>query len=572
MAIKAINELTEPNEMSYNGVEFFNFRNYRLTGEFVYDEAGWAVTHTRYKLEVSFTDFGDDEADMAAIASILRTKLNEPGRQLIITAVGLGDLVVNSAPEDDDDPVSATTYDVEWGPKPHVISITPIGGVQAIEVVWECEFSVNECAELESSQSGDRPLLALNYKANYRIANGLTTRTCTGYALIPLTRAGGLSDVINTVDSFWDRFTVPTPYGFKRQDIVKDISADRRRLDFTFVDTQLPNEPYPPQCIDASGELSIGNEFAMNFETWKAELEASYEVAPGRSKSFAAAAFYALLLDVQGRLVIDIEDDSQGSFVMLERIAARNVLYTNKAAFAATFKVVGCLKSLLGAGTLWQPVNSNYTLWAASIADVWSNRGTSRLQPALAGAIIDLCNPITTAVAAIDNSVAITAAPADFGDSLVPEIPPDSGWIAFDSKLITARSQNIDLHNILESYDPSSESAPGDDAMAMPAVKNASNPEIQTNGGPTDIVVFVGKAMRAKYPPIVPRLTGISVGGGATLQVVESKRFIDGPHVIGCYLGAKVSTVRWAIAYLVQGYVNQIPDQPRPIGCCDDAT
>jgi hypothetical protein len=121
---------------------------------------------------------------------------------------------------------------------------------------------------------------------------------------------------------------------------------------------------------------------------------------------------------------------------------------------------------------------------------------------------------------------------------------------------------------VLSSYD-SAQEVESTDAVALPSVpETAAKPELQTNGGPTDLVILVGKAMRVQHQPVVPKLTGLDTGNGI-LKVREWKRYVDGPEVIGCQFGGKVSIVRWAIAYLVDGYIKGIPEQHRPTDCCN---
>jgi hypothetical protein len=556
---------SDQGRLSYNGIEFNVFRHFELSSEAVYDEAGWAVTHLRYTLSVVATIFADDESGMATLSASYREALNEPGRQLIIKGQGLGDIVVNAGGGG----VEPTHYDVEWGPKPNVTKWNMVGGLQAAEVEWTCSFSISECAPEGSfdAQGDPRPLLALNYIANYRTVKGLTTRTISGYAQIPMTRAAGSPSVSASVDDFWDDFSIAVPPGFDRAENDHTLSSNRTRMDFGFVDVQLSGEPYPPNCVYAEAEYTLGNRIPKNFETWQGSLEATFEVAPGKAKAEAAKAYYGILLQTLSNLNAAAQAKDSKAFVMLDRIVARNSLFTRRASFSATFMATGCLESVLGPGGLWAPVGTNYQQWATSMGEVWGNRGTAQLRHT-SGAIISLCQPTTMATAGLDSGSGLSLTSQNFEGVIEPNIPPDGGYIAYDCHLVAVRDHNIAGNAPLAAFVPP-KSLDGKPMQGIPAA--TPKPEIQVNGPPTDHVLLVGKSMRAKYQPEIPRLIGIETDGG-TLSVYEKGAMIEGPRVVGCYLGAKVYYVKWAILYKVYGYVTSIPDQPRPMGCCDDAT
>lgn len=566
MTITAIKDLSDAahGTVSYNGRSFNSFRHHKLESEDIWDEAGRTIVEVQYTLTVATTVFADTEAAMSTLMAGLRADLNEPGQRLVIDAVGLGTIIVD--PQYAGVGTAPTHEETNWGPKPQVLAMNPVGGVRAIEIVWRCAFRISDCNPMLANQLQTRPLLACNYSIGYRTNKGLTTRNISGYLAIPQSRAAAGGHVAYSADQSWDGIVIRVPFGFERVENDRVISPDRNRLDFSITDRQLEGSALPPGIVEAEGQYSVGNSIAKSFESWNGTLEASFTVSPGVAKSAAAAAFYNILVQKLGELNSAVREHDSKAFTIIDKITARSGLFSQKAAFSASFIAQGCLQDILGPGGLWTPVEgTDYTQWATSMANVWGNRGTAGLRHVPSqDAIIDVCNPVAGISAGNDANV-LTSVLGNFSGSIVPDIPADGGWIGYENRLVAYRAQSGIVATVLASFLPTAPLITTGVAMPSGVDQSTAKPVVQYSGAPQDKILMLGKALRIGNLPDVPRLVNV-----AGTPVTELKAVIDGPKVVSCFMNLKIYSVRWAILYHVDGYLNQIPSQPRKNDCCDD--
>jgi len=239
--------------ISYNGFEFSGSGStpptYTIEAEPIYDEAERSITHVRYLLDITTIVYGQSESESATQIEQLRQQLSRPGRKLTIADIGFGDTTVESG---------SSHPDIAWGAKPRVLRLEPIGGMLAWQLHWQCEFQISETS---SSGSTSGNWLAFNFSHQYDIdAEGFTSRRVTGYVTLPQSRlADGKPNLVRDIDRVRDRLLVLVPDGFRRVQSKWTESADKSRLDFTIVDEQLRDTPYPSGIVDAKVKYEIKN-------------------------------------------------------------------------------------------------------------------------------------------------------------------------------------------------------------------------------------------------------------------------------------------------------------------------
>jgi len=141
------------------------------------DDANRTVVYHRYTVNVKgvIADPSGTETEMTAGVRALLTK---QGQTLVVWNKGC-DLYVNSSSP------YGFINDVCFGPKPRIISWTPIGASRAAEIEWECEACIAYCLA-PKYYSG---VMAFNYTVTYSLDyRGLTTRNIAGYFEIAMTR------------------------------------------------------------------------------------------------------------------------------------------------------------------------------------------------------------------------------------------------------------------------------------------------------------------------------------------------------------------------------------------------
>lgn len=273
----------------YNGYEFpVTVEPPRITIEPVYDSAGRVVVACRFTFNIStivfpYTDFG--EANTNTQMALLRVKLSEPAKELRVIGTGFSDFTVNTP--------GGRVWDMEWGPKPKVVSLRQVGDNQA----WKLDWQVTACVPEECPESTHwslKRIMEWCYSVQWDVdEQGLTTRTVTGHVMIPLTREPGnplaLPDHADRLrEAVKD---INTPEGFRRIPGPTTLSEDRRRLDFTITDKQFESIWSPPPGVTViTGSHSMNNYQAKNWLQWLHSVNVT--ITMGRDQSKADSWFH----------------------------------------------------------------------------------------------------------------------------------------------------------------------------------------------------------------------------------------------------------------------------------------
>jgi hypothetical protein len=370
--------------LSYNGYPFNAASRVRLSATFAYDEAERTVVGTTYTLRAT-TYVAETILGAGADAEILslRQALSHPGGVLVYNG-GVGGFSINAG----------GTTDVRYGPKPRILRLDPIANKACYELEWEVEVTIPDCAN--AAFTG---ISAFNYEVQYSIRGdtGLSVRTYSGYWEIAATRSG--RRVPDTADAYRERICqIALPPGFRRLSQDYHLSKDKRRMDFTIVDEQMPGG-LPPGCVDADGEQSAETMTMAGAASNPAvqfghTLSCRYRLQPGQRLSSAYEAFYALYVD-RVRLA-----QSAGGAVRLSSFRVSRGVYGNdrQVAFRFSYITTSSIERIIVDNGLFRPVpGTNWQQWAASVPLVLHQRGPAQLRH-LAGEdlIVDLCGRAST--------------------------------------------------------------------------------------------------------------------------------------------------------------------------------
>jgi hypothetical protein len=538
--------------ISYNGHTFSGLRGSKLKTDPQWDDYRRYIKATLFTLEVAaYQNYTDVAAANAGVLA-LRRKLARSAGSLTITGLGLGDITVNPG-----------SRDVEWGPRCGAVAFEPVGAT--VHVTFTLTWMVADAAVL--LEGG---IVQFGHEVEWSFdESDIQTRTVMGFLEVSANRNGSTGDATFTpADALRNQILCEVPVGFKRTSRRFKQSGDMRRLDFTFVDTQLEAEPPPENCVKADIDFEYEN-VPPGFAQWKATLSGSIELPARVAPIKAAEAFMRIYLDKQRKMRAAVAGKG---FVLPTRIRFGRTLGSRVSSFAAAWTVTGCLDDLLAKGGIWEPLDGlTWTKWAASmVGKTWANRGSGGLFfNRTDGAIVSLVDnqslPKMGTGAGVNTGFVRNTGTGLFSTA---DVPADLSWIWFENTLEAQRSHNAVTHVPSVPYVPAVVESGGLQGkvgvkMAQP-VYSPKTEITQYMAPPTDLVLMTGKALRVDHLPAIPRLASM---GGKPVQ--EMKVRIDGPKPVACFFGKTVFSARWAILYrVVGGYNTENEAQENPALCC----
>jgi hypothetical protein len=516
--------------LSYFGFTFDPLYRSRVACNPKRDEAGRTITDWEVTIEVdAFVTSGASGADRAdATLTLMQQQLKTDGGELHYDAKGFGTtFTVNKAD-------GTGVRDVAWGPKPKLLSFHPLGENNAAMVTWAVTTRVPFCPAA-ASYAG-KPM-AVNYAVDVTKDNdGYRTIAITGYLEIPMTYpTPGSFTLPDTADNYKSQIQPAIPPGFKRQASTR-LSYDKRRLDFTFVDTEIPVGGVPIGCTSATGQASVRSS-GMNSTRWTGTISASYVVPKRKPKSTAWLQFLAL---IQDRLRTA---KSSGGSLIFDGLSINEGLYENKQqSFELNYTLFTKLATILNASGMWRPVpNTDFNAWSTSIQDVRDITGPNGWQvPAGQDAIINLCGGSVATMRTVVPGNQLTA-----NVPLVPSafysVNPFTSWLRYQCALEVKLRTNILRHkplntNVLTAVQPDP------NGPAFPALYTVSD-LFQKRSSPSFEATLRGFAVRAGYAIPVPGLS--SVGGAPAIIDTQDVR----PRFIGALGGIPLVYVSWIMKY-----------------------
>ena len=315
---------TSVGNVSYNGFTFPAARKASANVEAIYDTTGRSIKYHKITIEldtvivqgmqidgatlssdiptvVSTNPLADTDVDLESI----RQRLLQPGQALLFDLQGFGTVAVNSTHANNLD-------DRNYGPKPSVLSWTPLGSNKACNIVWAIETWVYDCGLTNSLlDNKDEDFFEIEWSIN---ESGLATRTIKGeftYAAsrIPLSGSKTASNQFdsNLFDAERERKDLHKRYlsleGFHRT-IQTGYSPDKRTVSYTIIDTEINSpEPYFPGMVEIDADYSIGGQLKNGgFGMWEVGLDVSLTRAPNTDKFRSYYVFTVILASFVDRI------------------------------------------------------------------------------------------------------------------------------------------------------------------------------------------------------------------------------------------------------------------------------
>jgi hypothetical protein len=396
----------------YNGFMFPGAITARINTVPVYDTTGRYVKYRQHTVTVEFIIYPGVDAAVTkdpiflnnytpifptTISTVnsgymeLRRRLTEPGQPLSIQGLGFGtDIVVASS-------------DVNFGPRPSLLSWEPLGGPKGVRVVWECSFAVTECTT-PTAVRGDIGELSFDVEWSIDVM-GLTTRTVTGFADIRVARVGNI--ISNHADQIRDQLRPPAiPINFGREHQNYHLSADRRRLAFTIVDREHPSDnPLSPGCVrmDVIETVSTSLSKSAAGNIWTFQIDGTITVAKGMPRWFAWVAFIGI---VKSRREIakqfatvnksgepDFKSTTKSNILTTAALSLTEEIYGRSMSFSWVWWMFCDVGSIIDASGFWQAIpGQSWELWQASMAEAWHPRGAAGLKHQGPDYVISFCD------------------------------------------------------------------------------------------------------------------------------------------------------------------------------------
>ena len=514
--------------LSYNGYTFDGTAKIKVAAHKVRDEAERTVIGVRYEITVEAVIAGSGSGTSDVNMAAVHAALSQDGQHLVFANKGFGSSVSINGP--------SGFRDIEWGPKTEVLYWEPMGSSQACAIVWTVTTTIPECSLANTSG-----IMAMNYEIDYQVdIHGDTTRTITGYLQIAVTRT-----IVKSIPDVADRYRVnvapQAPLGYERTQDWK-TSKNKSRLDFTIVDTQIPSpNPYPPNVTAIDGTHSVSWSRA-NRGGMKHRNILEMTVRPQRGVS-GGQAWLIFLTILRQRLQASSYANRK---VFIDEVSVQENIFGFPCEFRVGWRLIGKLKDIITDNGLWQPIGTDWQLWAASLTGTQFNiRGSSGLilQPNN-DAIVDLCGYSFTNTNDGGQVIQIPAPPPP--SPIKNETPtPSESWLYYRAQLIPITSTPLVRHSVLQT--PPTDSAPGDinatGGFSLPYSSSATADVIQKRGKDRIWVRFVGQARRAGFK--IPRPKLLTIGGAAATE----KHGVFSMRKIGDYLGVPVYAAQWDITY-----------------------
>ena len=565
--------------IKYNGVQFgggdaaFTMMppTYALQGEYVYDEAGRAVTHVKYLLRLSTTVFESDEHTLSLNSDALRQRLAEPGKQLELKGIGIG---WNSR-----DP-----RDLVWGVKPRYVSMVPVGGNLAWQWNWAVEFNVSECSSLTASPF---TFMAFNYSTvwNYT-TEGKAIRTIKGYVTLPQPREYKTPDKVTKVaDDLREKITVAVPPGFQRVGWNIAENADKQRLDFTYTDREFDDEVYPPGITLASGSFRMDTTGA-GMATGRATLNLSLTTAPHVPKQLAGMVAMQMALAHQDHMVGTADEENDRKMTIIpDGMSWSRQLWSRQSQFAFTWKLRGCVGDFIMQSGVWVPApgGDDYDAWKTSMDRLWVARGTAGLRSLPSNdLIIHVCRAVTTADIGHTPAVDVKEDLPEQFEWPCPDITEENSWLRYDVDARVERTRPLTQHRLAADGAPQDDDPPPtepddvepDDPTKLPGgdrtIPEGEEHETEFSGHGYTRVLLQFTGVRIKYKPVPPVLDRI---GDQTASPADEA--MTNQKLVGCLLGCPVYMLQSSQWYIVSGNVNEITNEDRGnmkdrSQCCED--
>lgn len=566
----------------YNGYLFpTETKTRKVGGRFVYDQAQRTVAYVKYNFELESQILFNDLNTIEIEATVLRKLLSEPGKGFAYAGRGFGMPMVgigNPLPQppiiaggpnpgppglyvniDRDWPIK----DVNWGPKPRVLDLTTRVGDRHGDLTWAVEVSIPEC--FTALYRDD--MMEFNYEADFKFDYaGYATVTWSGYLTIPLSRIDQDNNgrILNQAASkFVNNFTFGAPgLRFRREQTSWKLSPSKTRLDFSYVDTQIP-KPLPQGAVIVDATHQINNPKRLNYSLWHGTITATYEMVNSSNgvlayQHFVTMVFKRLTFERNKLLALGF----QAFPIPTHFSASEPEMYgRKKATFTCNYMVPFAnpdkndpnkpqfdkvFRWYLGSLFTRDPALKFDTWRDSMVGEAWAPTGNlfaqdgvgTTFDPAKAkDLIVDLCELSSPGIPVIEGTGEETTTTFTLGDIDWQQPTREGSWLAYHNTLVVEPDSGVIEHRPLPKkktkpvtpnpdlsigqefgggsvapdpvqslgepidWNPGTADEVDSDADAQPTV-------FQRRMGRRDEIVVVGWALRAGYPIQVPIFPG----------------------------------------------------------------
>lgn len=378
---------------SYNGISFVSLYKSKVEVKPVKDSAGRALVAREYSIDVTGRIATPADVSTDTTLAAMRIALEQPAGQLVYIDKGFGPLSVN---------VPGGVKDAAYGPWPDVLGWEPIGNDQGCLVRWRCTTTV-PCEE-SPSQKG---VIEYCWTENWDVdQDGYTTRTIEGHVTIQATRDSVNSRTISdNADAYREQITPDLPLGFRRTESFK-LSEDKRTLDFSFTDEQIP-QPLPAAVSTAEVRHKV---------SWRrgekgtppraiASLSGTLTLPAQANKSLLWDQIMLIIASRWPVGALGVQANKDWLY-LIDSIDVDDEVFGRGTSFSATALVLGLKAKLFGplpflaASNLWAAIpGTNFVQWKQSLFQK-SGSGKPFAPRGMAGmrfqnsddAIVDLCS------------------------------------------------------------------------------------------------------------------------------------------------------------------------------------
>jgi len=535
--------------LAYNGVTFDVLTKSEVSGTPVLDDAQRVTAYVRYTITVTARlTAGGGAVD--GQFELWRKALQTVGGTLTYSGKGFGSTFVVGV---------GNIKDVAFGPIPTLLSFTPIGNLCAL-VEWTVTTCVAEC--VGATAPFGSALLAFNFSAEYNIDDqGLTTRSISGYAEIPMNYIGA-----DSADLRREKFVPPLLPGFRRQSQRFVTRPDKRRCDFSIIDTELP-VPLLPGTTHITADHSVKGGLDRGFAVIDCNFSVSITMPISSVGKGRADVYDKFMLIVGPRLTgakkaalpaVGLLAAVAGTTAMTKSLMVREEIFTRTTHFNFDYSIIGTtISNFLKTSGIWSPVaGADADAWTASLKTLLGPRGTAGLKLLASddAVTISLCTSGTPPVLA-GKPKKQPIPTVKIGNAPIPadKVPPDASWLYYSNEVRILEDDKIVAHKPLQGV-------PGIQMQAQgPSANNAQQPpagqaagiqfnvpdKLQRVGAPTIRVEMFGRGVRFGNRVPVPRL--VTFGGQPVTQIYQN----SGERSIAGAGDAKVWTTSWSIIYRV---------------------
>ncbi len=530
--------------LSYNGYTFSDRSHIDVSTEPVYDDSDRSVTYLKHMITVQAIVIPEDGSGASAGTTAntmqdIRRRLTKPGQRFSLTDSGFGpDIVIGNIGTN-------AVNDVNFGPKPRMISWKPIGNTVSAEVTWQCEVCIPDC-----EFAGYEGVASFHYSVRFSLTDrGHTTRTTSGHLEIAAHRKGVITDdvysgtreISDSADNYRHLINVTKPANFKRQQDY-ELSADKRRLRFTIVDTEIqsPNA-YPPGVSIIEGNHRVRtNKYSRT--TAQNSINVSIQLDRDQPKIMAWEIFRAI---VNKRISHPI---AAGLTVMFEDLEIDEPLFAFRLQFSLSYRVIGEeIRKILTSLGLYRSLGYSWETWAATRELVEGERGLAQLShDESQDELVDLCTQ--GSLPAIGGDSLTVLGPDSAYQGLCNEKPdPEKSYVHFEATLIDETEANSVTTYTLGEVDVQNNTFdPADPLATLNNVEATDIEAVIAEAAPGQRFRWKGYMERMGYPIPTPDILQV---GDVTLKRVGKGKV--GRKLKGVYFCQRVYSAAWNILYEV---------------------